>query len=1725
NIVSGENTLTPTIDAPGEYILTVSYVVNGNIICSKNATVNVLLNPNPLAAWITPPQPLGCGSPTTLLVGNSSQPAFSIYEWTTLDGNIIGSNDQKNCTVNQAGTYHLLVTNSMTGCTSSTEVTVITATDPPVTIASSNDTISCFNDTVPLLGTGSSVGPNFSYAWSAITGQIAGPVNTLNTSAGAGGTYVLSITNTSNNCITRDTVVVPANTTPPTVVGSLPPQISCDPDQDTISIVITVGPPSFVQINWSTLDGNIISGQFNPAVQVDQPGTYVVSVFDPANGCFSYDTALVSANFSVPIAQILSPDTVTCQSPSIVLEGSNSGMGAGFYIDWLATSGGNIVSGGNTLTPEVNAAGDYWLILRDSVSLCADSAMVSVQADTNVVVAIANAPDTLSCLINQVVLNADGSTNSGNLGYIWTTIDGNIVSGQGTPNPVVDAAGTYQLQLTNLSNGCFANDLAIVTENTAAPPVTVQAPGLLTCSLLQTTIQGQNSGSGNFSYQWAASGGGNIVSGDATLEPTVDQPGLYTLTATNLDNGCTATVTATVQLDNNSPTVAVAAPGALTCTIFTQTLSSAGSSSGPEFSYLWTTADGNILSGNNTPNPVVDAPGTYQLEIVNANNGCVASSSVQVQQDTTAPDALILTSADTLTCLTSQLELIGDGTGLAVWTTQDGNILFTSGFSAQVDAPGTYLLTTTDANNGCTATNTVVISENIQVPVLSIAPPNVLTCLLTTVSVSASAQGQALQYSWQTTGGNIISGQNTAGITVDQPGLYLVTVTDGINGCTSTASVNVAEDIDLPNIQIVAPGIVTCDAPTITVQGQNLSLPGNFTYTWTASGGANIVSGANTLTPVVDAGGMLTFEVFNTDNGCLATQSVNVAQNTQPPVADAGANDTLSCLIASLTLQGSGAGAPGLTYQWTASNGGNILSGANTLSPSVNQAGVYTLTVENPVNGCTSIDQVQIFNDLNAPVANAGTAATLTCNVLQTSLNGNASTGPGFSYQWTAAGGGNIVSGATTLNPLVNEPGVYTLAVTNAANGCVATSTVTVPEDVAPPVVDAGVAGLLTCSINSVNLGGSSPSGSAVYAWTTTNGSITGGANTLTPTVNQTGTYQLTATLNSNGCSASDVVTVGIDTLAPQFSIENPALLTCAVQSIGLQAQVQQPGSGNFSVQWSTANGNIVQGGSTLTPTVDAPGQYSLEVVSALNGCDAQVAVQVQEDIMPPMATVAAGGDLTCTVQTLLLNGAGSSAGGNFTYQWSATNGGTIVAGGNTLTPTVGSTGSYTLTVLNTSNGCTAQSSTNVGSNTVLPVAAIAAPQILTCLQTTVILDGTGSSQGAVYQANWATSAGNIVSGQGTFQATVNEPGNYLLTVTNTENGCTQTAQILVQENVNTPGALIIPTDPLHCNRTEVTLLGSSPTIGAMTYSWSVAGGGNIVSGVNTPTPLIDEPGVYTLQVTNSENGCYSATSLTVEAIPDPAFTPQTVQPNCFKTTGTLNFGVISGGRAPFRFSIDGGQQYTDQAAYSSLAPGTYGMVVEDANGCKMEVDATILQPFVPVINISDIQKIDQGDSIQLTPNTNVPPGQIAFWEWTPATDLSCDDCPSPWAKPLNSRYYTVRVEDTDGCAAEERILVQVSRKRLIYPPNIFSPNEDGENDYFTLYAKGVVEIRKLAIFDRWGEQMFVRERFLPNDESLGWDGTFKGEPMNPGVYVWYAEVVFPDGETEVIYGDVTILR
>ena len=90
-----------------------------------------------------------------------------------------------------------------------------------------------------------------------------------------------------------------------------------------------------------------------------------------------------------------------------------------------------------------------------------------------------------------------------------------------------------------------------------------------------------------------------------------------------------------------------------------------------------------------------------------------------------------------------------------------------------------------------------------------------------------------------------------------------------------------------------------------------------------------------------------------------------------------------------------------------------------------------------------------------------------------------------------------------------------------------------------------------------------------------------------------------------------------------------------------------------------------------------------------------------------------------------------------------------------------------------------------------------------------------------------------------------------------------------------------------------------------------------------------------------------------------------------------------------------------------------------------------------------------------------------------------------------------------------------------------FSPNFDGINDLFRVYAaSGVVkEIKKYAIYDRWGEALFANENFALNSSGNWWDGTFRGETLNPGVYIYYIEVEFTTDHLKKYSGAITLME
>jgi gliding motility-associated-like protein len=181
-----------------------------------------------------------------------------------------------------------------------------------------------------------------------------------------------------------------------------------------------------------------------------------------------------------------------------------------------------------------------------------------------------------------------------------------------------------------------------------------------------------------------------------------------------------------------------------------------------------------------------------------------------------------------------------------------------------------------------------------------------------------------------------------------------------------------------------------------------------------------------------------------------------------------------------------------------------------------------------------------------------------------------------------------------------------------------------------------------------------------------------------------------------------------------------------------------------------------------------------------------------------------------------------------------------------------------------------------------------------------------------------------------------------------------------------------------------------------------------------------------------------------------------------------------------------------------------------------------------PDVQLSgDVVRLQLGAGTQLQAFTNIPNWAIDTIIWTPTDSLSCTNCLDPYANPTATTTYRVTIVNENGCDDFAEIRVEIDKDRKVYIPNAFSPNDDGDNDLFMIYASeiGIKQVNHFQVYSRWGEMLYQAENFQPNDPAYGWGGLFRGEVMNPGVFVYWAEVEFVDGFKGFYKGDVTLFR
>ena len=883
---------------------------------------------------------------------------------------------------------------------------------------------------------------------------------------------------------------------------------------------------------------------------------------------------------------------------------------------------------------------------------------------------------------------------------------------------------------------------------------------------------------------------------------------------------------------------------------------------------------------------------------------------------------------------------------------------------------GTYTVTVTNSSGG-NGTASATITQPGPLSVSIINQVNV-TCVIPIGSATAQASGGTGSHTYNWSNGS-------TGATASLPaGTHTVTVTDG-NGCTATTSVNITANITPPIAEAGPPAQIDCSNPTATLNGTGSSAGAGFSYLWTTSNGI-IISGTTTLNPVVGSAGTYTLTVTNAVNGCTASDFTTVISNLTAPVSNAGPDMTLTCSLPSVQLNGSGSSSgANFTYLWTTANG-NIISGANTLTPTVNAPGTYCLTVTNTTNGCTTTDCANVTQNITAPVANAGSASPLTCNVSSVTLNGSASSsGPNFTYLWTTANG-NIVSGETTTMPVVNAAGVYTLTVTNTNNGCTASSSVTVTSNTTPPNADAGPGMFFNCNNSVVVLNGSASSQGANFSYAWEGPGIQSGGNTTNPAVDAPGTYTITVTNTSTGCTALDSTTVA---QTPQLTATIPVQVNvnCNGNNSGSATAQGSGGAGDYNFAWS--NGATGAQASNLSA-----GIYTVTITDE-DDCTATASISITE---PPILSANASATGESSVGANDGSATASPTGGvpGYSYEWNT--------GATTQTITGLAPGNFTVTVTD-DNGCSAVQTVTVSSFS-------CANFSLNLTFSNPSCNGSSNGQATVSPVG-GTMPYEILWSNGDTTATADNltAGSYMVTVTD-DNGCEETGNV----SLTAPPVLnlsVAQQTNVSCNGASNGSATISATGGTPNYVFAWSNGGSGASQNNLAA------GLYTVTLTD-ENDCTATIQVNVSQ--PPALTGNvtaTGETGVGANDGTAT-AAMSGGVAPYQFAWSNG---ATTSSINNLAPGEYCVTVTDANNCTFTGCATVSQ-----FGCIGTTTVISGEHVTCFGGNDGLASLIATGFASPLTYKWSNGGTGATIGNLAAGVYSVTVTDANGCTGMEEI-------------------------------------------------------------------------------------------------------
>jgi gliding motility-associated-like protein len=752
---------------------------------------------------------------------------------------------------------------------------------------------------------------------------------------------------------------------------------------------------------------------------------------------------------------------------------------------------------------------------------------------------------------------------------------------------------------------------------------------------------------------------------------------------------------------------------------------------------------------------------------------------------------------------------------------------------------------------------------------------------------------------------------------------------------------------------------LNCIPGQIVLNGTYTGISANEQFQWTTNDG-NILSGGNTINPVVNASGIYYFTSTNTLTGCLDTDSVVVNPATYPTIdLDALTHETCfnSC-DGEISLNVSGGSMP-YSYNW--SNGNPDSNLAENLC-----AGNYSITITDD-NGCTAEANYTI--NQAADITINETINHASCNGIcdgEISLNVSGGSMP-YTYNWS--------NGNPDSNLAENLcAGNYSITITDD-NGCTAEANYTINQaadiTITETINHASCNGICDGEISLNVSGGTMP---YTYNWSNGNSDANLAENLCA------GNYSITIT-DDNGCSLETTYVIQENpAISLSFNIANDN--GCGTTCNGSAEVIAIGGTESFTYEWDDPTNQT-----TATATNLCPGSYTVTTTDT-EGCTAIESIEIQSNLNMEFSDISiqnvdcyssCNGSISLTV---------AGGDGNYDYTWSPDISDSAIS--NDLC-----TGNYNLTVSDNS-GCSISETFEIQSPNELTL-SIDNLSNVSC---------NGNNDG---QVSFSITGGTPPYTTALNGVSVNSPvldlqaGNYVLSVSD-DNGCTQTETFIINEP--NPLTIEITSENPNCGSINGSILatanGGTPDYA---YLW------NYEDQTNNELNNLSA-GLYHLTVTDSNN-CTTETSVSLQSEGNLTVTINELQGIlCFNdNTGSLEASSNGIGNLTYNWSNN-----SNTANISNLPASTYFVSVTDENTCSGTASHTLLEPAQINFNTT-IEPIGcDGSAGNITLNANGGTGELNF-VWSTGEQTSSIDV-------LTSDWYSFTVSDANNCNLTDSIFI-----------------------------------------------------------------------------------------------------